>query len=104
MKAKRWRYEKLALGGWVVSDNRAGDAFICDSEAAAARAVVILNTLEAEAARWRELAEGLQHALRVAGHEPVRWNGDKKLPAQHGMFCATCRMLADYNQAMRGEG
>jgi len=47
VKAKRWRYEKLALGGWVVSDNRAGDAFICDSEAAALRAVVILNYISA---------------------------------------------------------
>ena len=92
------RYEKLTLGGWMVSDNRAGDAFICDSEAAAVCAVVILNAMEDGAVKWKALAEQLHHALRVAGHEPVRWNGDKKLPAQHGMFCATCRVIADYDR------
>ena len=77
MKAKRWRYEKLALGGWVVSDNRAGDAFICDSEAAALRAVVILNTLEADLQHARDRIEELlgvnaELTLRVQDAEAER--------------------------------
>ena len=100
MKAKRWRYEKLALGGWVVSDNRAGDAFICDSEAAALRAVVILNTLEADLQHARDRIEELlgvnaELTLRVQDAEAERDEYSYQVSLASNIPTLTARIEAD---------